>query len=442
MRNLKDILEHDLGSKWSLTESESDSLWESISSSLPASGASAPARKGRIYWYWAGAAVAAAAAVVAGIFLLKSPSSDQTPFRPEITPIEKTTTLAERAGESITDQTMQEKATQNPVLAYVTPSVANGRQGLSESPTTSDSKSSVQTSEANSSDAHTTSVTNVSDPKNFESEAKTSDTKNSAQTSETNSSDPGNSVQKAGTSSLSNGSTRKDLRNQRKEQKEYYKNPVFGKRFSIAASSNYSGRGKVDGPSSSFIKATANQFGYEIYSTAPEIQNVSQTTYSLPLNFAVGVNYKVSNLLTIGSGVSYSYLHSKYNGLINGRYFDIKQGVHYIGIPVNLYFNLGSINSLDFYAATGGSIEKGVNVTYQMSASGVQKKTSSSHVEGVQFSVKAAAGMEYRLGKSKNFGIYLEPGVTYYFDSKLPASIRTDQPLQFEAQAGVRFHLK
>ena len=52
------------------------------------------------------------------------------------------------------------------------------------------------------------------------------------------------------------------------------------------------------------------------------------------------------------------------------------------------------------------------------------------------------SGMEYRFGKGKNVGLYLEPGITYYFDSDLPASIRTDHPLQFEAQAGVRFHLK
>ncbi len=424
MKNLKDILEKGLSSKWSLTQSESDSVWESISGSLPS------AKPSRIYWYWAGAAVAAAAAVVAGIFLLKSPSSDQTPFRPEITPIEKTTVLADGAGESQTDQTMQEKATQNPVLAYAAPSVADGRQGLSvEKPgteaiagrdvTENESPADISASEP---EAETQANVQAETQANVQAETQT--------------------VSPANTESPSKGFLKNNNRSRKKEQKEYYRNPAFGKRLSLTASSNFSGRGKVDGPSGSFIKAAAANFGYVAYSAAPEIQNISQTTYSLPLNFAVGVNYKVSNLLSVGTGVSYSYLHSKYNGLINGQYFNIKQGVHYIGIPVNLYFNLGQTNNLDFYASTGGSIEKGVNVTYQMSASGVQKKSSSSHVEGVQFSVKAAAGMEYRFGKGKNVGIYVEPGMTYYFDSKLPASIRTDQPLQFEAQAGLRFHLK
>ena len=227
-----------------------------------------------------------------------------------------------------------------------------------------------------------------------------------------------------------------------KQLKEYYEVPSKGKRLTFSASSNFSGRGKVEGPSNSMIKAVASEFGYVAYSTAPSVQQISETTYALPLNFAVGVSYKVNDLLTVGTGVSYSFLHSKYNGLINGQFYDIKQGVHYVGVPVNLYFNLGTAGNVDFYAAAGGAVEKGVKVTYQMKSAAGSGKTSDSHVKGLQFSAKAATGLEYRFGKGKNVGLYLEPGVTYYFDSDLPASIRTDHPLQFEAQAGIRFHLK
>ena len=112
MKQFKDILEKGLGKKWSLTEEEKSSLWESVSSQLP----SAEPKRGGFLWWAVPAAVAAA---VAAFFLLRSPSSSPTPFQPEITPIEKTTTLADGNGaiESAESPT-REKEAQMPVLAY------------------------------------------------------------------------------------------------------------------------------------------------------------------------------------------------------------------------------------------------------------------------------------------------------------------------------------
>ena len=49
----------------------------------------------------------------------------------------------------------------------------------------------------------------------------------------------------------------------------------------------------------------------------------------------------------------------------------------------------------------------------------------------------AAVGAQYNIGK--HLGIYLEPGIAYYFDdgSALP-TIRKDNPCNFTLQAGVR----
>lgn len=407
MKTLKDILEKDLGQKWSLTEEEKSSLWESVSSHLPSEAPVAEPKRGGFLWWAVPAAVAAA---VAAFFLLRSPSSSPTPFQPEIKPIEKTTTLADGNGaiESAESQS-REKEAQMPVLAYSGTKKVSGQQGYSEKETTPES---LQVTEADKPEVQTGK--------------ENKETKNPEQETR---------PEQKSSSPVKPSATEKQIR-------EYYKTPSQSKRFAFSASSNFSGRGKVEGPSNGMIKAVASQVGYVVHSAAPQVQQISETTYSLPLNFGIGVTYKVNDLLTVGTGLSYSYLHSKYNGLINGQYYNIKQGVHYVGVPVNLYFNLGSTGSVDFYAAAGGAVEKGVKVTYQMKSASGSGKTSDSHVKGVQFSTKAVGGIEYRFGKSKSFGLYLEPGVTYYFDSDLPASIRTDQPLQFEAQAGIRFHLK
>lgn len=413
MKQFKDILEKDLGKKWSLTEDEKSSLWEGISSNLPSA-----APKGGFLWWAVPAAVAAA---VAAFFLLRSPSSSPSPFQPEIKPIEKTTTLADGNGAiESAESPSREKEAQMPVLAYSGTQKVSSQQGISEEETPQ-AATDIPTEPESITIETKTEETQVETP---------AETKTTIQANEPE--------KKADSKKVSDTKTTF----KKTYEKEYYKTPSRSNRFAFSASSNFSGRGKVEGPSSSMIKAVASEFGYIQYSSAPQVQQISETKYSLPLNFAIGVSYKVSDVVTVGTGVSYSYLHSKYNGLINGIYYDIKQGVHYVGIPVNVYFNLGNSGNLDFYAAAGGAAEKGVKVTYQMKSAAGNGKTSDSHVKGIQFSTKAVAGMEYRFGKGKNVGFYLEPGVTYYFDSDLPASIRTDHPLQFEAQAGIRFHLK
>lgn len=424
MRKLKDILDKGLDKKWQLTEEESSSLWESISQSLPSS---APKKGG--YLYWTGAAAAVAAAVVAGFFLFKSPSSDPTPFQPENTPIEKTTTLAEGNGANSAIEVKQEKDAQNPVLAYAAKPAAKGRQGISEA----DSPSVSKPEEAPSAVAEVPSEKeDVSVPSEKEAVSEPSQTETVSEPSQKEvASKPSEStsVLKKNTSS-------------RKSRRDYSDNPAFGRRFSLSASSNFSQRSKMDGSSNPMVKALAEKTSYVMYSHAPVIEQVSGVSYSLPLNFGIGVNYKINHYFSVGSGITYSYIHSKYDGRVNMTNYSIKQSVHYVGIPLNLYVNLGSAGNLDFYAATGGTIEKGFKANYQMTSFNGKTTSSDGTVKGVQFSVRASAGMEYRFGQSKSVGIYLEPAMVYYFDSKIPASIRTDQPLQIEAQAGVRFHLK
>ena len=227
MRNLKDILEKDLGRKWSLTEEEKSSLWESVSKSLPEA---APQKRGG-FLYWAAAAVAAA--VVAGVFLLKSPSSDPTPFQPENTPIEKTTTLADGSGAATKEETHQEKDIQNPVLALAA-NPAEGRQGLSEEK----AESVVKGTEENFSEGNHP-VQNTVLPE-------------STQTSEENASAPQTVIADQDNTQHAQGNTQHSQGNiqgaqnksrssfTRKYTGDYSAKSAYRKRFALSASSNFS----------------------------------------------------------------------------------------------------------------------------------------------------------------------------------------------------------
>ena len=172
---------------------------------------------------------------------------------------------------------------------------------------------------------------------------------------------------------------------------------------------------------------------------ADAIEQISDVKYSIPLNVGVQAQLKLTGRLALGVGLNYSMLRSSYEGLLNKRYYDVDQTLHYIGVPVNLYISLIDSKNFYLYANAGGSIEKGVRASYKLTSYDGDVKRFKDDVEGVQYSINGGFGLEYKF--ANKFGLYLEPGVVYYFDSDVEASIRTAQPLQIEAEIGLRFHL-
>lgn len=172
---------------------------------------------------------------------------------------------------------------------------------------------------------------------------------------------------------------------------------------------------------------------------AEAIEQISDVKYSIPLNVGVQAQLKLTDRLALGVGLNYSMLKSSYEGLLNKRYYDVDQTLHYIGVPVNLYVSLMNSKNFYLYANAGGSIEKGVRASYKLTSYDGDVKRFKEDVDGVQYSINGGFGLEYKF--LNKFGLYLEPGVVYYFDSDVEASIRTAQPLQIEAEIGLRFHL-
>ena len=167
------------------------------------------------------------------------------------------------------------------------------------------------------------------------------------------------------------------------------------------------------------------------------VEQISDTQYSLPLNLGVQVQIPLKHNMALGAGVNYTMLRSSYDCLINKKSYNVKQTLHYIGIPVNIYGMVVEKNSFRFYVNAGATIEKGVRAVYHLKSYDETLRSSSS-IDGLQFSVNAGMGVEYRI--SNLLGLYLEPNIVYYMDSDVPRSIRTDQPLQVKAELGFRFN--
>ena len=148
---------------------------------------------------------------------------------------------------------------------------------------------------------------------------------------------------------------------------------------------------------------------------------------------------RLNTLLSVGVGVNYTLLKSKYEALINKKYYRLKQHLHYVGVPINLYFRLIDKSNFYLYANLGGSFEKGISASYKISSYDTAVYELDGDMGGIQYSGNIGFGMEYKF--IPQMGIYLEPNLVYYFNSEMPASIRTDQPLQVKAEIGLRFHL-
>ena len=152
---------------------------------------------------------------------------------------------------------------------------------------------------------------------------------------------------------------------------------------------------------------------------------------TLGIQFAVPLNER----LYVGTGVTYSYLVSQYDILVNAkRYPDAYNQLHYVGIPLTASYRLVQTPSFGFYAAAGGAIEKCVYQRYVF-----EDKTLSEQVTGIQSSVSIGLGAEYWF--TRHAGIYFDPSLVYYFGNKQPLSIRTQQPLQARFEVGLRFKL-
>lgn len=171
----------------------------------------------------------------------------------------------------------------------------------------------------------------------------------------------------------------------------------------------------------------------------------TESTYGIPVSLGIGARWSLSDRWSVGAGVSYSLLTRSFRGLywdsegtrhpVGGEGGDIRNYQHYIGIPVNLYYDILSGRDVKFYASVGGTVERNIADRYRFSAAdGGMSFTQG--VQGMQLSAGAGLGVEFRL--VDRLGLYVDPSVRYYFDNKQPKSIRTQQPLMVNLEVGLR----
>lgn len=164
--------------------------------------------------------------------------------------------------------------------------------------------------------------------------------------------------------------------------------------------------------------------------------------HRLPVRVGLNVAYRLTDRLSVESGVSYTRLSSDMKDGTKDNYSSGSQKLDYIGVPLNVKYRAFGYRRLNVYASAGLLTEKCVSgkATHEYVISGEKKKRETEDVAAKpwQLSVNAALGAQFDV--LRNVGVYVEPGVSYYFDDRSPLStIYKEKPLNFNLNLGVRY---
>lgn len=195
---------------------------------------------------------------------------------------------------------------------------------------------------------------------------------------------------------------------------------------------------------SSFV---AQESSNSAFNTFTQASTPTRLKHRVPLSAGISVTKPLAGRLSLESGITYSYLYSKGESSLSGGAHGIReQHLHYLGIPIGVKYDVFRSRHIDLYASAAGLFEMcaysklSTKVTVASGVSGVSE-SESLNVRGIQPSIGMRVGIEAKL--SRTLGIYLEPGLSYYFDTEnQPESFRTENPLNFAFSAGLRINFK
>ena len=217
--------------------------------------------------------------------------------------------------------------------------------------------------------------------------------------------------------------------------------------LSMSILGNIQSNTRPEGPGKT-VRRTPGVFMMPAPTTTGIYREGTEFSFGLPVSGGVSFRYDFNPRWGIGTGVVYTNLsrsflgdyHEVENGAFTKQLFDtdITNQQHYIGVPLNVFFNIVNTGNWNIHVRMDGMGEKLVDNHFL-----IHDSEGDIHLhqkaEGLQFSTGVGVGLEFKF--SPNVGIYFDPTLRYYFDGNQPRSIRTIQSLRMDFEAGLRFSL-
>lgn len=175
----------------------------------------------------------------------------------------------------------------------------------------------------------------------------------------------------------------------------------------------------------------------------PEVQE--EYSHKIPVKVGLTARYNITGRLGVETGLTYSILSSsvKTGNSESGKNWSTgSQTLHYLGIPLNISFNILNSRYVNIYVTGGGMMEKSIsgNIKTDEYVDGKFDRTLTTNIspKGLQWSVNAAAGIQANI--LPQLGFFVEPGVSHHFkNGSRVRSIYTDKPTDFSLGFGLRY---
>ena len=166
-----------------------------------------------------------------------------------------------------------------------------------------------------------------------------------------------------------------------------------------------------------------------------KVQERKASKHAFPIRLGIKLSYPLNDRLSLQSGVGYTLLKSD----LSYSSMQIGQQLHYIGVPLGLRYQLWNSGRFSLYGAVGAMLEKCVKNSSELPSAFTDAALINTE-KPWQCSLNAALGSEYRLDKA--IGIYLEPGVGYFFeDGTSVEHYYTEHPLVPSLEIGLRWNM-
>ena len=184
--------------------------------------------------------------------------------------------------------------------------------------------------------------------------------------------------------------------------------------------------------------------GVGLFSNGDEIE--TKVRHRQPVRAGISVRYGLTRRWSLETGITYTMLSSDIETGSGTRTYVADLSLHYLGIPLQVNFDVFARKRWSLYLTAGGMVEKCVagNEKVKSVTAGVHETVSSKNnvtVKPLQWSVGAAAGAEFDFTPA--VGIYVEPGVQYSFHNSGPyRTVWQDRPVNFSLEVGLRFNFR
>lgn len=184
--------------------------------------------------------------------------------------------------------------------------------------------------------------------------------------------------------------------------------------------------------------------GVGLFSNGDEIE--TKVRHRQPVRAGISVRYGLTRRWSLETGITYTMLSSDIETGSGTRTYVADLSLHYIGIPLQVNFDVFARKRWSLYLTAGGMVEKCVagNEKVKSVTAGVHETVSSKNnvtVKPLQWSVGAAAGAEFDFTPA--VGMYVEPGVQYSFHNSGPyRTVWQDRPVNFSLEVGLRFNFR